>query len=852
MIQVKTKRPGLPTSAEHRNCNCSRNCNRNRNCQSLRHIKSGVADGGYSRVMQAAVSSPSSDCESPLGPLIDSPIASCRPPAAAELSRLSLCDDLEEWAVFSRPAAGSAAGVGLWESQLVVRGMRCAACSLTLEQALLAVPGVVSARVSATSRRASITWSAEQTLPSRWLAGATAAGYELLPAADAFAAASGRQESRLVLWRWLVAGFCMMQVMMYAAPAYFSAPGEISPDIVRLLRWASWVLSLPVVFFSCTPFFGNALRDLKQRRISMDLPVAIGIAVTFLVSTAATFEPQGWWGAEVYFDSLTMFVFFLLTGRWLEQSLRQRTAGSLDLLMQRLPDSAERRLASGQFERVAVRRLKPGDTIRVLPGEAFPADGMLLAGHTLTDEALLTGESRPVARSSGEQVLAGSYNLANAVELRVDQLGAATRYGQIVALMEQASSDKPRLAILADRAARPFLWFVLLAALGAAASWWQTDPARALMAAVAVLIVTCPCALSLATPSAMLTTAGLLARNGVLVRRLQAIEALAGIDTVIFDKTGTLTDPRMGLQATHARAGIGNALALDLACLLARGSLHPVSRALVEASQGVSSDRNMVVTEVREVAGQGVETCLRASLALPVSGQLRLGSARFCGVDAWPGNGMQVYLSDALGLVARFELGETARQGALEAIAALKAAGMDVHLLSGDRLASVSQLASRLEIKQAQGDCTPEAKLAFMRSLQRQGRKVLMVGDGLNDGPVLAGAHVSVAIGSAVPLAQGRSDFVMPGGQLLMLPLMQQQARRCMRVVRQNLYWAASYNALCVPLALAGYLPAWLAGLGMAMSSLLVIANAARLARLPGAAAVAVPVAAAGLAGQSL
>ena len=774
------------------------------------------------------------------------------PPVAADQSRLTLYDAADEWAVFSRPDTGSAAGTGLWESQLVVRGMYCAACSLTLEQALLAVKGIVAARVSASSRRASITWSADQTLPSRWMAAAAAAGYELLPAADAFAAASSRQESRLVLWRWLVAGFCMMQVMMYAAPAYFSTPGEISPDIVRLLRWASWVLSLPVVFFSCTPFFGNALRDLKQRSISMDLPVAIGIAVTFLVSTAATFEPAGWWGAEVYFDSLTMFVFFLLTGRWLEQSLRQRTAGSLDLLMQRLPDSVERQLPSGQFERVAVRRLKPGDTIRVLPGEAFPADGTLLAGHTLTDEALLTGESRPVARSSGELVLAGSYNLANAVEMRVDQLGAATRYSQIVALMEQASVDKPRLAMLADRAARPFLWFVLLAAVVAAAFWWHTDPARALMAAVAVLVVTCPCALSLATPSAMLTSAGLLARHGVLVRRLQAIEALAGIDTVIFDKTGTLTDPRMGLRSTCARAGIGDAMALDLACLLARESLHPVSRALVDANRGGSSGVSTAVTDAQEFAGQGVEARMDAISGLPVTGQLRLGSARFCGVQAWPGEGMQVYLCDSLGLVARFELGESVRPGALEAVAALNAAGIEVHLLSGDRLASVSQLANRLGIAKAQGDCTPEAKLDFMQNLQQQGRKVLMVGDGLNDGPVLAGAHVSVAIGSAVPLAQGRSDFVMPGGQLLMLPLMHQQAGRCMRVVRQNLWWAATYNALCVPLALAGYLPAWLAGLGMAMSSLLVIANAARLSRLNGDSAVAEPFAAAALAKQPL
>ena len=750
---------------------------------------------------------------------------------AEAVSRLAVFDHPDEWSVFSRPRENACATAGLWESQLVVRGMHCAACSLALEQALLGVEGVVSARVSATSRRASITWSAALTRPSDWMAAPNSLGYELLPAADAFSPDSGREEARLALWRWLVAGFCMMQVMMYAAPAYFSSPGEISPDIEKLLRWASWVLSLPVVFFSCGPFFGNALRAVRQRSISMDLPVALGIAMTFLVSTAATFEPLGWWGKEVFFDSLTMFVFFLLTGRWLEQSLRQRTAGSLDQLMQRLPGSVERRLASGQFERVAVHRLKPGDVVRVLPGEAFPADGIVLTGDTLTDEALLTGESRPVARARGASVMAGCYNLSHPVEMRVDRIGQTTRYAQIVALMEQASVEKPRLAMLADQAAKPFLWFVLLAAAGAAVFWWSADPARALMAAVAVLVVTCPCALSLATPSAMLTAAGQMARHGVLVRRLQAIESLASIDTIIFDKTGTLTHAHMGLRSVHTRAGVTHEEALELACLLARKSLHPVSRALVNAINGASGGaESQAVSEVSEVAGRGLEGRLERSRGSPWSGKLRLGSALFCAVDDWPGDDMQVYLADEQGLIARFVLGETLRPDAAQAVAALQAAGIDVHLLSGDRRQAVSNLAERLAIGKARGHCTPEAKLACLQALQQQGRKVMMVGDGLNDGPVLAGANVSVAIGSAVPLAQARSDFVLPGGQLGMLPGMLAQSRRCMRVVRQNLWWAAIYNALCVPLALAGYLPAWLSGLGMAISSLLVIANAARLA----------------------
>ena len=749
------------------------------------------------------------------------------------LGPLTRFDDPQEWAVFSRRVDPTTDGTGQqWESQVIVRGMHCAACSLTLEQALLGVPGVLSARVSAASGRASIVWSQAATRPSAWMAAPRALGYQLLPASDAFARADGVQESRLALWRWLVAGFCMMQVMMYAVPGYFAQPGEITPDIEKLLRWASWVLSLPVVLFSCGPFFGNAWRDLRRRSISMDLPVALGIAVTFAVSSAATFEPNGWWGKEVYFDSLTMFVFFLLTGRWLEQRLRVRTAGSLEALMQRLPDTVERLGLDGKFSRVAVRRLNVGDVIRVLPGEAFPADGTLMTGDTFADEALMTGESQPVERAAGSIVMAGSYNVANAVQVRVDQLGAATRYAQIVALMAQASTDKPRLAVLADRVAKPFLVFVLLAAAFAVVFWWSTDPARALMAAVAVLVVTCPCALSLATPTAMLTSAGLLARHGVLVRRIQAIESLASVNTVIFDKTGTLTDATLGLRALHVRDGITSAQALQIAASLAQHSLHPVSRALVGAASGAAF---IPLINVKALAGMGLEGEPDDPKAFNCVGSLRLGSARFCNIegpaDAGVNDATQVYLADSQGWLASFELDEVVRPDAGKTIAALKAMGIAVQMLSGDRKVAATRVAHQLGLLSVQGDCTPQTKLAHLQQLQQQGHKVLMVGDGLNDGPVLAGADVSLAVGMAVPLAQAQCDFVMPGAQLMMLPAMLLQAQRTMRVVRQNLAWAATYNAVCVPLALAGWLPAWLAGLGMAASSLLVIANAARLSR---------------------
>jgi len=760
-------------------------------------------------------------------------------PAHADPHSLSVWDEEQEWSRFSQSPLQSssvnAGEAGLWESQVLVSGMHCAACSLMLEQVLLATPGVLSAKVSAASQRASVRWSSGLTKPSQWLLAPQAIGYTLSPALDTVASDQARVDARLALWRWLVAGFCMMQVMMYAFPAYITVPGDITPDIEKLLRWASWVLTLPVLLFSCRPFFANALRDLRLGTVSMDLPVALGILITFVISSAATFEPAGWWSAEVYFDSLTMFVFFLLTGRWLEQRLRARTSGALDSLVQRLPDSVQRRLPGGEFEQVAVRRLVVGDCVRVLPGQAFPADGVIESGSTFADEALLTGESRPVPRAVGDKVMAGSYNLSATVQLRVAQLGAGTRYAGIVALMQRAAVDKPRLALLADRIAKPFLWFVLLAALLAAAFWWGTDPARAIMAAVAVLVVTCPCALSLATPTAMLTAAGVLARQGVLVRRLQAIEAMADVDTVVFDKTGTLTEARMGLGLAVTRAGLSPEGALALAAALARHSLHPVSRALVAAAQAPATlalAQGLSLSGVVEQAGQGMSGLLAEPLESACAGPLRMGSALFCGVDdAQPSGGMQVFLADATGWLARFELDEVVRPDAEKAVLQLQAAGLEVQMLSGDHTAAALRVAQRLGIAQVQGNCTPQSKLAWLQTLQSQGRKVLMVGDGLNDGPVLARANVSVAVGQAVPLAQAQSDFIIPGGQLSRLARMPAQARRTLRIVRQNLLWAAAYNLVCVPLAISAYLPAWLAGLGMALSSLLVMANAARLTR---------------------
>lgn len=745
------------------------------------------------------------------------------PPAAA----WAVLDESAEWEGFSRPVAGRE---GWWESYLALEGMHCAACALTVEEVLRKLPGVDTVQVNGVTATARLQWHPQTTQPSYWIAALHQAGYGALPAGDLLLAGRRVQAQRVMLWRWLVAGFCMMQVMMYAAPAYLAPAGEITPDIQALLGWASWVLTLPVLLFSCWPFFAAALRDVRNLRIGMDVPVALGVLIAFGASTAATFDPAGPWGDHASYDSVPMFVFFLLSGRLLEQRLRDRTAGALEALMRRLPDSVERREADGSFRAVAVRRLVAGDLIRVLPGQAFPADGAVEGGESRVDQSLLTGESKPLLRRVGDGVIAGSHNLTGVLQVRVLRVGPETRYAEIVALMEQASVEKPGLVQLVDRVASPFLVAVLLASAAAAVWWWPFGQAHAMAVAVAVLIVTCPCALSLATPAAMLAGAGALARRGVLVRKLQALESCAAIDTVIFDKTGTLTEDRMQVVMAHTPAGVNRDEACDWAGALARHSLHPVSRAI--AARFPAAD--WVASEVEEVTGRG----LRGKVARLDGSEphyLNLGAAFFCGVPV-PGRDvpvLQAHLSDGEHYLAGFELDEAMRPDAAQAVDALLKLGVRVQLLSGDTGQAVTHLARRAGIEWCFGECTPEVKLEHVRRLQREGHRVMMVGDGMNDGPVLAVADASMAMGQAVPVAQARSDFIMTGNRLLTVPALVAQARRTRAVVRQNLLWAAVYNATCVPLAVFGYMPTWLAGFGMAASSLLVVANSARLARTP-------------------
>jgi len=539
-----------------------------------------------------------------------------------------------------------------------------------------------------------------------------------------------------------------------------------------------------------------------------------------------------------------MFVAFLLGGRYLALAMRNRVAASLEGALARLPAVVRRLADDGTTSLIAIHRLRPGDHVRVLAGEAFPADGVVLAGETDADEAVLTGESRPVAKRPGDEAIAGSINLRGAVVQRADRVGADTRYEAIVALMRTAMTDRPPLLRAADRVAGPFLWAVLALAAAAAFAWSFIDPTRAVWVAVSVLIVTCPCALSLAAPSALLAAAGALIRRGVLVQRFEALEALAAVDTVCFDKTGTLTQPGRDaivttLQPAALWAGLDDAAVRALAGALGAASTHPLSTALAAHARAASPP--VMLIDVHERPGLGVE-------ALAGDGRrYRLGAlawidesaAGAAGTPAPDTGGAQTWLGGPDGALARFQFAELLRDDARSSIDGLRASGLSIELLSGDAAARVEAIAGQLGVARSRGDASPADKLAAVAALQERGHRVAMVGDGLNDAPVMARADVSFAIGDGPALTRSHADFVLLSGSLADVAAARAIARRAMRVVRQNLAWAVAYNAVCVPLALLGWFPPWAAGLGMATSSIVVVLNALRIDRGRGARSLA-------------
>lgn len=743
-----------------------------------------------------------------------------RAPDAAESHRTAVA-----WA---RPELARHAvrdlGGGRRESMLLVEGVRCTACVWLIERALSAVPGVASVQVNAGARRARLVWDESQCSLPAILEAFARAGYRAAPLDAAALDDARKRESRAALKRLIVAGFGAMQAMMYASALYLGAFDGMDTSTRDVFRWLGLLVATPVVVYAARPFFSGAVRTLKARRLGMDVPVALAIALIFGASVVEAFVG----GAEVYFDSVSMFVFFLLVGRYLEMRARHRAGDLSDALARLTPVFADRYRADGTLERVGAVELQPGDRVHVAEGSAVPADGVLAGTRCRVDEALLSGESAPVEKRRGDELVAGSLLVEGPAELAVRRVGGDTVIAGIIALVTRAQTERPRLAEAGERAAAGFVARVLVLAVITAIGWSLVDPARAFTATLAVLVVSCPCAFALAVPAALTRSLAVLARQGVLVVRSDAIERLAGATHVVFDKTGTLTDPELALGEIALPPAAGDAAArrteaLALAGTLARGSRHPVALAIHRAADGIATAS---VDALRAEAGGGLSGRINGR-------RLRLGHARFAlrqeHID--PALEDAVVLAGDEGPIATFHLVERLRADAADTIASLQAQGLDIAIASGDAAPKVAAAARALGILRWHARQRPADKLARLAELRAGGARVIAVGDGINDAPVLAGADVAVALASGAELAQASSDVVLSGQRLSALPEARRIARETLAILRQNQRWALVYNLSVVPLGALGFIPPWLAAIGMSASSLGVVLNAMRVGR---------------------
>jgi Cu2+-exporting ATPase len=716
------------------------------------------------------------------------------------------------------------------EASLLLEGITCAACIWLNEQHVGRLPGVTAVNINYTTRRARVRWDESRIKLSDILGAIAAIGYRAYPYDAAKNEEISRKERREAMWRLWVAGFGMMQVMMYAYPVYI-ADGEMAPDIESLMRWASMLLTMPVIFYSSAPFFRNAWRDIKLRRVGMDVPVALGVGAAFLASCWATFVQSG----EVYFDSVTMFIFFLLGGRYLEMTARQKAVSVTEALARLLPAFAQKMPnfpVDRNTEQTVVADLRQGDYVMVRAGDIVPADGRVIEGISCANEALLTGESKPVPKSPGEAVTGGSINAESPLVVQVEQVGEGTRLSAIIQLMERAAAEKPKIVVLADRIASYFVAALLAVAILVAIGWCFVDPSKALWITVSVLVVTCPCALSLATPIALTVSAGALAKDGLLVTRGHAIETLARATHFVFDKTGTLTTGHMHLVDILPTTGASREECLAMAAALEHASEHPVATALRRAATEQLPETSGVVSE----PGQGIEAIVgggRCRIGRP-DYALAISAANLPDAAAeWLVSGdTVVVLANETGCLALFRIGDELRPESAALISELRSAGKKVILLTGDAPAVASRVADKLGISDVRAGVTPQGKHDCVTGLQAEGAVVAMLGDGVNDAPVLAQAQVSVAMGGGAQLARTQSDFILLSENLDHLRHGLRRARKTLQVIRQNLWWSFAYNFVALPLAITGYVTPWIAGIGMSASSLLVVLNSLRIQRV--------------------
>jgi Cu2+-exporting ATPase len=615
-----------------------------------------------------------------------------------------------------------------------------------------------------------------------------------------------------------------MQVMMLAVPLYVGALQGILVQYEIFLRAASMLFATFVVLYSARPFFSAAIRDLKTRHLTMDVPVSLAILLAYFASVWSTFNQ----GPEIYFDSVCMFTFFLLTGRFFEMRARHRMTQAGNNLLDLMPSAATKSSPEGDIV-IPASDIKVGDLLIIKPGQQIPADGIVESGISAVDEAALTGEYLPIDKSPGDALIGGTHNVESQLLMRVTATGVDAELNTIMRLMDRAQQEKPAIAIFADKVASRFVAAVLIIASSIAIVWSFIDPSQAFWITLAVLVVTCPCALSLATPTALTAATASLREQGFLISKGHVLEGLNQVDRIVFDKTGTLTRGELSLEQTipaSTNISLSEHQALKIAATLEQYSNHPIARAF--NSTGYYSTDN-----IEQITGKGVKGQL-INIEHQKDAFYRIGRADF----AFPQQHLNppidddrqwLLLADNNQPLYWFALSDSLRQGAVPMVKQLKAWGIKISILTGDPSAQVEAVATALDIDDVHKGLSPAEKLEFASNWQQQGERLMMVGDGINDVPTLARADIAVAIGQASDLTKTNADAVITNNNLTTILHALSKGKKSSNIIRQNIYWALLYNILALPLAATGFIPPWAAAIGMSVSSLIVVGNALRL-----------------------